>query len=149
MRMRMETLTLVAMVCAASLSGFAQGTSDSDATAKIIAMEHMWSQAYVLRDPKALERILDDTFVNVESDGKLLTKADVMAEVRTSTILQVLTESMVVNLHGDTAIVTGIFLMKGVEHGKPFAQRERFVDTWLNKNGQWVTIAGLVMPIGE
>jgi hypothetical protein len=72
-----------------------------------------------------------------------------MAEVRTSTILQVLTESMVVNLHGDTAIVTGIFLMKGVEHGKPFAQRERFMDTWLYKNGQWVTIAGLVMPIGE
>jgi hypothetical protein len=147
--MRMRTFTLVVMVCAAASSGYAQGTSDSDATAKIIAMEHMWSQAYVLKDPKALERILDDTFVNVESDGKLLTKADVMAEVRTSTILQVLTESMVVNLHGDTAIVTGIFLMKGVEHGKPFAQRERFVDTWLCKNGQWVTIAGLVTPIAE
>jgi ketosteroid isomerase-like protein len=147
--MRMRTLTLVVMVCAATLPGFAQGRSDSDATAKIIAMEHMWSQAYVLRDPKALERILDDTFVNVESDGKLLTKAEVMAEVRTSTILQVLTESMVVNLHGDTAIVSGIFLMKGVEHGKPFAQRERFVDTWLYKNGQWVTIAGLVMPVRE
>jgi hypothetical protein len=79
----------------------------------------------------------------------LLTKAEVMAEVRESTILQVLTESMVVNLHGDTAIVTGIFLMKGVERGKPFAQRERFVDTWLCKNGQWVTIAGLVTRIGE
>jgi hypothetical protein len=147
--MRMRALTLVVMVCAASCSVYAQGTSDSDATAKIIAMEHMWSQAYVLRDPKALERILDDTFVNVESDGKLLTKAEVMAEVRTSTILQVLTESMVVNLHGDTAIVTGIFQMKGVEHGKPFAQRERFVDTWLYKNGQWVTIAGLVTAIGD
>src|SRR5579863_3832846 len=142
--MRMRTLMLVGMVCAATLSGYAQGTPDSDATAKIIAMEHMWSQAYVLKDAKALERILDDTFVNVESDGKLLTKAEVMAEVRESTILQVLTESMVVNLHGDTAIVTGIFLMKGVERGKPFAQRERFVDTWLCKNGQWVTIAGLV-----
>ena len=148
--MRMRALTLVVLtVCAGTPSGYAQGPSDSDATAKIIAMEHMWSQAYVLKDPKALERILDDTFVNVESDGKLLTKADVMAEVRTSTILQVLTESMVVNLHGDTAIVSGIFLMKGVEHGKPFAQRERFVDTWLYKNGQWVTIAGLVTPIGE
>src|SRR5258708_39493795 len=110
----MRRLTLVVlMVCTATWSGYAQGTSDSDAAAKIIAMEHMWSQAYVLKDPKALERILDDTFVNVESDGKLLTKADVMAEVRASTILQVLTESMVVNLHGDTAIVTGIFLMKG------------------------------------
>jgi ketosteroid isomerase-like protein len=147
--MRMRTLTLVVIVCAATLSAFAQGTSDSDATAKIIAMEHMWGQAYVLKDPKALERILDDTFVNVESDGKLLTKAEVMAEIRESTILQVLTESMVVHLHGNTAIVTGVFLMKGVARGKPFAQRERFVDTWLCRKGQWVTIAGLVMPVRE
>jgi len=112
-------------------------------------MEHMWSQAYVLKEPKALEKILDDAFVNVESDGKVITKADVLAEVRTSAVLQVLTESMVVRLHGDTAIVTGVVLIKGVERGKPFAQRRRFVDTWLYKNGQWVTIAGLVTPVGE
>jgi len=146
----MRTLTLaVLMACAGTRSVYAQGTSDSDVTAKIVAMEHMWSQAYVLKDAKALERILDNTFVNVESDGRLMTKADVMAEVKASTILQILTESMGVNLHGDTAIVTGVFLMKGVERGKPFAQRERFVDTWLYRNGEWVTIAGLVTPIGE
>jgi hypothetical protein len=147
--MRMRTLTLVVIVCAATLSAFAQGTSDSDATAKIIAMEHMWGQAYVLKDPKALERILDDTFVNVESDGKLLTKAEVMAEIRESTILQVLTESMVVHLHGNTAIVTGILLMQGVERGKPFGRRERFVDTWLCRGGQWVTLSDLVTPIRQ
>lgn len=150
----MRTLTLVvAMVLAGSAAGRAQGTSqatsDSDVTAKIVAMQHLWSQAYVLKDAKALERILDDNFVNVESDGKLMNKAEVMAEVKASTILQVLTESMVVNLHGDTAIVTGIFLMKGVERGKPFAQRERFLDTWICKQGQWVTVAGLVTPVGE
>ena len=112
-------------------------------------MEHVWSQAYVSKDPKALERILDDTFVNVDSDGKLQTKADVLGEVRTSTTLQVLTESMAVHLHGNTAIVTGVFLIKGVERGKPYAQRVRFVDTWFYKNGQWVSIAGLVTRIGQ
>ena len=146
----MRTVTLVLLlVCTGSPAGYTQGTSDSDVTAKIVAMEHMWSQAYVLKDSKALERILDDAFVNLESDGRLITKADVLAEVKVSTLLQVLTESMVVHLHGDTAIVTGVFLMKGVERGKPFAQRERFVDTWICKNGQWVTIAGLVTPIEE
>ena len=140
---------MVMMTVAGMPLGYAQETSNSnsDAAAKIVAMQHMWSQAYVLKDPRALERILDDSFVNVESDGKLLTKAEVLAEVRASALLQVLTESMVVHLHGDTAIVTGVFLMKGVERGKPFAQRERFVDTWLYRNGQWVTIAGLVMPV--
>ncbi len=112
-------------------------------------MEHVWGHAYLSKDPRALERILDDAFVNVDSDGKLQTKADVLAEVRTSTALQYLTESMEVHLHGNTAIVTGIFWIKGVDHGKPYAQRERFVDTWLFRNGQWVSIAGLVTRIGE
>jgi len=112
-------------------------------------MEHVWAQAYVSNDPQALERILDDAFVNVDSDGKVQTKADVLAEVRSSSVLQFVTESMAVHLHGNTAIVTGVFLIKGVEHGKPFAERERFVDTWFCKKGQWVSIAGLVTRIGQ
>lgn len=146
----MRTLVLVALLaCAGTSSGYAPGESDSDVGAKILAMEHVWGHAYVSKDPKALERILDDAFVNVDSDGILQTKAEVLAEVRASTVLQFLTESMVVHLHGNTAIVTGIFLIKGMEHGKPYAQRERFVDTWLCKDGQWVSIAGLVTRIGQ
>jgi ketosteroid isomerase-like protein len=128
---------------------YAPRGADSDVEAKILATEHMWGQAYVSKDPKALERILDDAFVNVDSDGILQTKTEVLAEVRASTVVQFLTESMVVHLHGNAAIVTGVFQIKGVDHGKPYAQRERFVDTWLYKNGQWVSIAGLVTRIWQ
>jgi ketosteroid isomerase-like protein len=139
---------LVALLASVVTSaGYAQD-ADSDVEAKILATEHMWGQAYVSKDPKALERILDDAFVNIDSDGVVQNKAEVVAEVSTSTIAQFLTESMVVHLHGNTAIVTGIFQLKGMDHGKPFAQRERFVDTWFYKNGQWVSIAGLVTRIG-
>jgi ketosteroid isomerase-like protein len=144
-----KTLILVAlMACVGTLPSLALG-DDSDAEAKILAMQHIWGQAYVSKDPKALERILDDAFVNVDSDGILQTKAEVVAEVKTSTAIQILTESMVVHLHGNTAIVTGVFEIRGVSRGKPYAQRERFVDTWLYKNGQWVSIAGLVTRIGQ
>ena len=140
---------LVALLASVVTSaGYAQD-ADSDVEAKILATEHMWGQAYVSKDPKALERILDDAFVNVDSDGILQTKAEVVAEVRTSTVVQFLTESMVVHLHGNTALVTGIFQLKGVDRGKPYAQRERFVDTWFYKNGLWVSIAGLVTRIGQ
>ena len=145
----MKTLMLVALLASVVTSaGYAQD-ADSDVEAKILATEHMWGQAYVSKDPKALERILDDAFVNVDSDGILQTKAEVVAEVRTSTVVQFLTESMVVHLHGNTALVTGIFQLKGVDRGKPYAQRERFVDTWFYKNGLWVSIAGLVTRIGQ
>jgi hypothetical protein len=131
-----RALILVALLtCAGTSAGYAPGDADSDVGAKILAMEHMWGHAYVSKDPKALERILDDAFVNVDSDGILQTKAEVLAEVRASTIVQFLTESMAVYLHGNTAIVTGIFQIKGLDHGKPFAQRERFVDTWFIRMG--------------
>jgi ketosteroid isomerase-like protein len=129
-------------------ASYAQESSDSDVGAKILAMEHVWGQAYVSKDAQALERILDEAFINVDSDGKVQTKAEVLAEVRASTARQFLTESMVVHLHGKTAIVTGVFVIKGVERGKPYAARERFVDTWFCRNGQWVSIAGLVTRVG-
>ena len=146
----MRTLTLCLLIaCAGTPPGYAQEASDSDTAAKLVAMEHIWSQAYVLKDSKALEQILDDSFVRVASDGKLTAKADVLAEVAASTVLRVVTESMVVHLHGNTAIVTGILQMKGVERGKPYVRRERFVDTWLCRGGQWVTLSDLVTPIRQ
>jgi ketosteroid isomerase-like protein len=129
--------------------GYAQEVSDSDVTAKIVTMEQVWNQAYVLKDSKVLERILDDRFVNVESDGSVINKGDMLAEVKGSTAVQIFTESTEVHVHGNTAIATGIFRLKGVQKGKPFAQRARFVDTWLCKNGEWVAIAGVVTPVGE
>jgi ketosteroid isomerase-like protein len=146
----MRTLMLVSLLACTGISpGYAQGDSDSDAVSKIIAMEHTWGQAYAVKDPNAMDRILDAAFVCVASDGKLMTKADILADVKTSTTQQVLTESMVVHMHGDTAIVTGTFRSKGLGHGKPFSRRERFVDTWIYKNDHWVSITSLVTLAGD
>jgi len=143
-------LTLVALLAyAGTATGYAQESSHSDVVSRIAAMEHVWAQAYVVKDPKALDRILDRAFISVNSSGRLLNKAEILDDLKASNVLQVLTESLVVHLHVDTAIVTGIFLTKGVESGKPFARRERFVDTWLYKNGQWVSIASLVISTGD
>jgi ketosteroid isomerase-like protein len=145
-----RTLILLALLAGTATSaGHAQGDFHTDAESKIVAMEHVWAQAYVAKDPKALAAILDDAFVCVTSEGKVLTKADILADVKTSNAVQVLTESMVVHLHGDTAIVSGTFRTKGTEHGKPFARRERFVDTWLYKRGQWVSLTTMVSFAGD
>lgn len=141
----MRTLWLFALLAGAGASAvYAQGNSDADAESKIVAMEHVWAQAYMAKDPNALARILDDGFVCVSSDGRLLTKAEVLADVKASDTLEVMTQSMAVHLHGDTAIITGIFRTVGLERGKPFTRRERFVDTWLYRNGQWVSISSVI-----
>jgi ketosteroid isomerase-like protein len=87
--------------------------------------------------------------VYVDPEGKVLTKAEVLMHIETTDSLQFTAEAMTVKLHGKTAIVTGLYRMKGMEHGKPFVRRGRFVDTWLDKNGQWTAIASLLTPAGN
>jgi hypothetical protein len=37
--------------------------------------------------------------------------------------------------------------VKGVEGGKAYTRRERFVDTWMLKNGTWVCIGTDATPV--
>lgn len=144
---------VVLMVCVTTPAGHAQGSSDSDVGSKdvgskIVALENLWNQAVEARDLKALDAILDDDFVYVDAEGKIFTKPEVLADVRTTQGVRVFSESMVVHLHGDTAVVTGIYRLSGAERGKPFVRRQRFVDTWRYKGGMWVSIASLATPLG-
>jgi ketosteroid isomerase-like protein len=50
-------------------------------------------------------------------------------------------ENMVVHMYGNTAIVTGAYLEKGKDKGKPFERRGRFTDTWVNLSGEWRCVA--------
>jgi len=45
--------------------------------------------------------------------------------------------------------VSGSFRTKGIERGRPYGRRERFVDTWLYKNERWVSITTMVTFAGD
>ena len=54
---------------------------------------------------------------------------------------QAITEQTSVQVYGGSAVVVGIFRVKGTDKGKPFMHRERFVDTWIKTNGAWQCVA--------
>jgi len=117
---------------------------------KIIAMEKAWNQAFKFRDKKALGEILHNSAVLVNDDGSLASKTDFLAAVEGaphSDDQQAEPESISVHVFGEVAIATGVFKEKGVENGKPYVRRNRFVDTWLNKNGNWVCVAASATPV--
>ena len=145
----MTTLFLAVLLAfAGTAAGYGQETRDSDTRSKIITLENIWNQAAEAKDLKALNAILDEGFVYVDRDGRLLKKADVLADVLASPPVQVSSEAMIVRLHGDTAVVTGVYQIKGTERGKPFVRRDRFVDTWHQTRGTWTSIASLTTPMG-
>jgi ketosteroid isomerase-like protein len=142
--MRIVMLILL-FVGAGARQSTAQDASPAEASSTLIALEALWNQALQANDINALNRILDDGFVIVDSSGRLLTKGERLAQVRTSQGMQFKLESVAVHLHGDTAVVTGVYQTKSALPGK---RSERFVDTWRYKNGSWVSIARLLTPIG-
>jgi len=127
---------LMAFMCAATL--FSVGQDDSDIQSKIIALEKAWNQAYKLADRKALDALLDDRIVLVNDDGSMQNKSDFLASIKKSTQEQQVTpESITVHVYGNAATATGVFRAKGVDGGKAYVRRERFVDTWVYKDGKW------------
>jgi ketosteroid isomerase-like protein len=141
-----------AAVCASAVRVWAQADVESTKS-KIVALEQSWNQAYKSGDTKALDALLDDGIVLVNDDGSVQSKEEFLASVKSSTPQptaqqqQVAPESFSVHVFANVAIATGVMRVKGVEAGKPYTRRERFVDTWLLKKGTWVCVGTDATPV--
>jgi ketosteroid isomerase-like protein len=143
----MKLAAAIVVIIIVSFSS-AQESAES-VSSKIIALEKAWNQAYKLGDTHALDSILDDNVVLINDDGSLQSKQEFLRSVKASDAQeqQVSPESMHVRVFGSTAIATGVFRAKGVENGKAYVRRERFVDTWILKSGKWVCVATNATPV--
>lgn len=146
--MKSVAFMAVFAVVATCLCG-AQEKGDAAVASRIVALEKAWNQAYKMGDTHALDTILDDSIVLINDDGSLQSKREFLKSVTAtnSQEQQVAPESMNVHVFGDTAIATGVFRAKGVEGGKSYVRRERFVDTWIRKGDKWVCVATNATPV--
>jgi hypothetical protein len=110
---------------------------------KILALENAWNRAEETKDSKALETLLDSTLVYIDYDGTLMDKAQFIASVKQPALHpeQIVNESMTAHLYAGSAVVTGVYREKGVNHGKPYLRRGRFNDTWVYRDNAWVCVA--------
>lgn len=139
-------VVLLFITIAPSLSP-AQDPDEASSQTKILALEHVWNQAEALGDLKALDALFDDRLIYIDYDGRLLTKQEFISQVKSSHLLQVVTDLEKVQVFGDTAIVNGTYRANEFKNGKPLALRGRFTDTWLYRDSTWVCIAAQATPI--
>ena len=123
------------------------GNAQSDAESKILTLERLWGAAAQSRDIKALESIFDDSMTYVHIDGRLMTKAEVLADTRAVSPVEITVDSSVAHSYGNVVIVTGILHLKGVNSGKLYTQYGRYMDTWLRKENHWVCVSSMTTPI--
>jgi ketosteroid isomerase-like protein len=111
-------------------------------------MEQQWVKASLAHDGSALTPMLADDFMNIDSDGTVRDKADTIARLSKSKFETSEIAEVRVNQHGDSAIVTGTWIGKGVDaDGKPIDAKERWADTWVMKDGKWVCVASASAPM--
>jgi hypothetical protein len=126
---------------------WAQGGDESATRSKILALEHVWNQAEAFKDLKAMDSLFDNALVYVDFDGTLMTKAEFLSRVKSAHLQQVVTQSMTVQVFGDTAVATGIYQSSEFKNGKTLMRRGRFVDTWVYRDSNWVCVAAQSTPI--
>ena len=134
----MCTVLLAALACAQS------GNPDASAQqGKLIVLEHLWNDAQVHRDARALEAMVADRFVNTEYDGDVSDRDKFLADIKDPefkpTVMNI--RDVQVNVYRETAVVTGIYHTKGTYGGKPYEHLGRFTDTWIFENGKWLCVA--------
>jgi len=140
--MRASVSRLIGILCVFTIAAslWAQDTNESATRTKILALQHAWNQAEAFGDLKALDVLLDKDMIYLDCDGNLLTKAEVLARVKSRQLQRVVTESMTVQVFDDTAIVTGTYRSSELRNGTIVVHTERITNAWMYKGAMWVCI---------
>ncbi|MDP9089366.1 MAG: nuclear transport factor 2 family protein [Pseudomonadota bacterium] len=126
------------------VGGWSQAQQTSGDTEKAVAaLENQWLKAEKTNSPDQIAPLLADQFVNTGSDGKVNTKAEMLAEAKATKWESAENDNVRITVFGDTAIATGGFKGKGTDSaGKPLLVHERWTDTWVKMpNGKWQCVA--------
>jgi len=109
----------------------------------LMDLERQWVKASLASNGEALAPLLASNIVVLGSDGTMQTKAAYVAMTNKGKWQVNEISDMKVQVHGDTAVVTGLWTGKGTDGaGKAFDGRERFADTWVKMpDGKWQCVA--------
>src|ERR1700677_1282901 len=100
----------------------AQKSRDDSQETKLLVMEHLWNEAQVNRDARALDAMIGSAFVNTEYDGEVSDKAKFLADIKDPQFnLSSLTiQDLKVSMYSDSAVVVGIYHTRGTYQNKPY-----------------------------
>jgi ketosteroid isomerase-like protein len=139
--MRKGLLIMVVLwVMAASPASMAQQSSEN---AEIRALEIKLLDCYKHRQVEVFGAVLDEDFVITFEDGSTYSKTGYLSYSASSSTQVELAEipEMKIRMHGDTAVVTGVYHEKGVDNQGTFDYHDRFTDVWMKKSGKWRLVA--------
>jgi ketosteroid isomerase-like protein len=138
-----STFCCLLLAIAALGQASAQKSKDDSQQTKLLVMEHLWNEAQVNRDARALDAMLGAEFVNTEYDGEVSDKAKFLADIKDPqfNLSSLNIQDLKVSMYADSAVVVGIYRARGTYQGKPYDHVGRFTDSWVYTEGRWQCVA--------
>jgi len=133
-------LAVLWLAVAPLVSMVAQQPSDA---ADIRALELKMLDCYKNRQVEVFAAVLDEDFVITFEDGTTYSKTGYLSYSASAStrVESVEIPEMKIRMHGDTAVVTGVYHEKGVDSQKAYDYHDRFTDVWMKKAGKWRLVA--------
>ena len=141
--MRKVNLIALALVAVCLLAvPLVLGQSGS-AEQQISAMSDQLNQAQLKADTNFVEKYFADEATIVHSNGRLFTKAEEIADLKSGSLKyeSIEVQETIIHVYGDTAVVTFLISFKGVVSGMRFSGDLRRTIVWVKQKGNWKIVA--------
>jgi ketosteroid isomerase-like protein len=119
------------------------GSTPTSATDEIKALEEARNQAVLHGDVAALDRMTSDDYTFITLRGELRSKSDILKGFSSGSFKYESRQifDLNVRVYGDTAVVTGRSVQKGVENGKDYSGAYWFTRVYVKQKDRWITVA--------
>ena len=108
----------------------------------LAAAAKAYDAAQLHSDKAELERLLAPDYRLFNSGGQVQDKASFIADSTAPgfKMAPFHVEQPLEQVLGDTALLGGVATLSGMDGGKPFSARLRFMDVWAKRGGHWVVV---------
>lgn len=126
-------------------------TKKSSPEATIKDIEDKWEASVMTHDASVAQAYLADDFRGISSKGKVMTKSNLLSEIKKDTDTYTSTKNGKMDVRvfgGQFAVATAISTEVGkAKDGKEFKRSFRWTDAWVLRNGKWQCVASQAMLV--
>jgi ketosteroid isomerase-like protein len=134
-----------------STSAAVMPTKKSTPEATIRDIEDKWEASVMKHDPSVAQAYLADDFRGVSSKGKVMSKSNLLSEIKKDTDVYTSTKNGKVDVRvfgGQFAVAMGTSIEAGKsKDGQAFKRSFRWTDVWVLRKEKWQCVASQAMLV--
>jgi ketosteroid isomerase-like protein len=144
---RYALIVLIAVFAVSPAGLWAQSVAPKSVSSvpaeEVRALENAFDEAVARRDVSALDKMTSDDFTLISLNGDLHVKAEVLEYFAThaSDSEYIKTDSLIIRVYGDAAVVTGRTIQTVQENGKDQNYAYRFTRVYVRQKERWLLVA--------